>query len=192
VLLNGFATYACESCLGELEAEVEAAQRAAEEWELDWRGAFKSGAIACALCALTWFLTLSLTGYMNGILAAGFGVVIGIASRKGAGTGNFGVSLLSAAYTLFAIVLGQLAFIAQELSIAGEYSTIFAVLPDLPGATLATINDWSFALGAGLVGAWISAALGQQREFVEVPTLSVERPEPAAAPAQDPEVEGAG
>lgn len=173
--LNGFATYLCDACLRALEREVASARRAIEEWSLDWRGALRGGALACGACALTWFMVLAVTGYMHGLLAAGFGVAIGVTTRKGAGTGSLGVSLLSAGFTLAAIALGQLAFTAQELSIAGGYTSTLALVLDLPLIAFASGSDWAFALGAGLVGAWISAAFGQEREVVEVPTLSVER-----------------
>ncbi|MBL4845044.1 MAG: hypothetical protein JKY65_05935 [Planctomycetes bacterium] len=64
-------------------------------------------------------------------------------------------------------MLGQLGANAQDLAISGD-------LWALPFVVLAGVDDWIYAAGAGLLGAFLSAAIGQGGP-TEVVTISVER-----------------
>lgn len=175
LLLNGVVTRICDGCLQRLDEDVQAARLAAQHPTADWGAVAVRGTVAFLGGAAVWGGVVVATSMMVELLAAAIGVVIGVVTRHAAGFGSTGITAFGAGLTVLAILTGQLGVCAYGLAASGDVP--FADFPfALPLAVLATFDDWSYALGAALVGAWLSVVVPAIRpEFTVVPELVIER-----------------
>lgn len=181
LLLNGIVDRVCSSCVERMqhEAKLKAAQY--ETLPMNMPFAVIVAAILAVVSAGVWAAIAIATNRMFWALAIGIGVVIGWGTTRAAGKGGLPVQVTGALFTVVAVLLGQIFFIAwlvnehaQSRGINIDWSGFAAAVPEIlwesGGNTL-------FALGGGLLGAWYAIGKASKPKL----DVSVERVDKKAA-----------
>lgn len=161
ILVNGVADRLCPACVERMQQEAKRASQAYDELPLR-TGSMVLAALALAIVAAgVWAAIAITTNRMFWVVAIGAGALIGWGTTKAAGRGGRAVQVVAVAFTLGAVLLGQVFLLgwhfqqyAQQRGLTVNWERFAAHVPQL---LWNTGFDTLFALGGGLFGALYAA-----------------------------------
>ena len=175
MLLDGVVDRICSSCVERVKHEAKLASDRYDNLPMNLSLAVPAAAVLALVAAVGWAALVIATQRMFWLAGAGIGILIGWGTTRAAGKGGLPVQVLSAAFTIVAVLLGQLLVVGwhvnQQARAEGMDVDWKAFAADAPNILVAGGSDTVFALAAGLVGA-LSAIARASKPRLQV---SVER-----------------
>ena len=118
-LVNGSPAQLCDADFQKLHGQFGAVSTAMTAMKTNWAKAFAFGLTGLLVGSLVWAGILIASGYIFSLAAIAIAVLIGLLVMKGAQRPNFGLIGLMAVFTLSAILLGTILWIAVEITRLG-------------------------------------------------------------------------
>ena len=161
VLINDIVDRVCPACLERMQQEAKRASQAYDELPLRAGSMVVVAAVLAVITAGVWAGIAITTNRMFWVVAIGAGALIGWGTAKAAGRGGRAVQATGVLFTLAAVLLGQVFFIAWQLQQHARQRGLkvnwewFAA--HVPQILWSTGTETLFALGGGLFGALYAA-----------------------------------
>jgi hypothetical protein len=175
ILLNGVVDRVCPTCIERLQQEAKLNAARYESLPMNMPLAVVVAAVLAVASAGVWAAIAIATNRMFWAIAVGSGLVIGWGTTRAAGKGGLPVQLTGALFTVLAVLLGEVFFIAW---LVNEYAQSRGANIDwndfaarVPGLLWDSGADTLFALGGGLLGAWYAIGKASKPNLA----VSVER-----------------
>lgn len=158
MLVDGIVDRLCASCVQRLQHQAKVASDRYDTLPLNLSLAVPAAAVLALVSAVAWAALAVATNRMFWIAAVGIGALIGWGTTRAAGKGGLAVQILSAVFTVVAVLLGQILFVAwlvnRHARSEGMEIDWKAFAAGVPSILAEGGSDTVFAVIASLVGAF--------------------------------------
>jgi len=156
---------------------------------VDWGMGLTLGLMTATAGGLVWGVLAGFTGYVFALASVVLGIFVASAVRRGAQRVTWPVILMSAAFTLFAIFIGDVIGLTIHFSRLGAPVGIQDVVLHYPEILALSTRETTIAYGFGILGIaaganWLRKQMRKDAAIAAPRRMA--RPEPRSAPSTGP------